>query len=133
MPPLEVRMTQGNEDICLKVSDLGGGVPMSHIPSIWSQLSISTQAERCKGLSLTRLISRYFGGDLEIVSMEGHGTESYLYLDRTGTIGECIPSIQLSDDEIGSLLDRLYYEQDQEETIHRSSEETCAESMAVTA
>ncbi|KAF9093543.1 hypothetical protein BGX27_001605, partial [Mortierella sp. AM989] len=34
------------------------------------------------GLPLARLIARYFGGDLSLISMEGHGTDSYLSLFR---------------------------------------------------
>ncbi|KAI9143326.1 histidine kinase-like ATPase [Paraphysoderma sedebokerense] len=36
------------------------------------------------GLSLSRLYARYFGGEVEVVSMEGFGTESYVYLKREG-------------------------------------------------
>ncbi|KAK9703094.1 [Pyruvate dehydrogenase (acetyl-transferring)] kinase isozyme 2 [Basidiobolus ranarum] len=131
MPPLEVRMTEGEEDICFRVSDLGGGIPMSSMSNIWDQLSNST--EKTKGLSMTRSISRYFGGDLEIVSMEGNGTESYLYLDRTGTIGECIPSVSITDEEVDSLVDTLYYEKSKEEVVRVYSNETCTERVAVTA
>ncbi|KAI7821356.1 mitochondrial branched-chain alpha-ketoacid dehydrogenase kinase-domain-containing protein [Gamsiella multidivaricata] len=34
------------------------------------------------GLPLARLIAKYFGGDLSLYSMEGHGTDSYLSLYR---------------------------------------------------
>ncbi|KAF9577098.1 hypothetical protein BGW38_007912 [Lunasporangiospora selenospora] len=34
------------------------------------------------GLPLARLIARYFGGDLSLISMEGYGTDSYLSLYR---------------------------------------------------
>ncbi|KAJ2855725.1 [Pyruvate dehydrogenase (acetyl-transferring)] kinase isozyme 2, partial [Coemansia erecta] len=35
------------------------------------------------GLPMTRQIARYFGGDLDLVSMEGVGTDAYLHLSRS--------------------------------------------------
>ncbi len=34
---------------------------------------------------------RYFGGDLQIISMEGYGTDAYLHLNRLGTSQEPLP------------------------------------------
>ena len=36
------------------------------------------------GLPLSRLYARYFGGDLQMVSMEGYGTDCYIHLKRVG-------------------------------------------------
>ena len=36
------------------------------------------------GLPLSRLYSRYFGGNLEIKSLEGYGTDAFLHLNRLG-------------------------------------------------
>jgi len=33
------------------------------------------------GLPLSRLYCRYFGGDLEVVSMESYGTDAFIYLN----------------------------------------------------
>ncbi|KAJ2118682.1 [Pyruvate dehydrogenase (acetyl-transferring)] kinase isozyme 2, partial [Coemansia sp. RSA 921] len=35
------------------------------------------------GLPMVRQIARYFGGDLDLVSMEGVGTDAYLHLSRS--------------------------------------------------
>ena len=32
------------------------------------------------GLPLSRLHARYFGGDLQVVSMDGYGTDTFIYL-----------------------------------------------------
>merc|ERR1719477_35603 len=32
------------------------------------------------GLPLSRLYARYFGGDLEVISMDGYGTDTFVYL-----------------------------------------------------
>ena len=34
------------------------------------------------GLPIARNYARYFGGDLNIMSMEGYGTDSFIYLSR---------------------------------------------------
>jgi pyruvate dehydrogenase kinase 2/3/4 len=44
------------------------------------------------GLPLSRLYSQYFGGDLDIKSMEGFGTDAYCHLNALGTNCEDIPS-----------------------------------------
>jgi pyruvate dehydrogenase kinase 2/3/4 len=40
------------------------------------------------GLPLSRLFARYFGGDLQIISMEGFGTDAYLHLKNVGDSAE---------------------------------------------
>ncbi|KAI7832030.1 hypothetical protein BX661DRAFT_179687, partial [Kickxella alabastrina] len=40
------------------------------------------------GLPMTRQIARYFGGDLDLVSMEGVGTDAYLHLSRSRNAAE---------------------------------------------
>ena len=39
----------------------------------------------------SRLYARYFGGDLQIISMEGYGTDAYLHLNRLGNVQEPLP------------------------------------------
>lgn len=43
------------------------------------------------GLTLSRLYARYFGGDLQIVSLDGHGTDVHLHVSRLGTACENLP------------------------------------------
>ena len=43
------------------------------------------------GLPISRLYARYFGGDLQVVSMEGYGTDVYLHLNRLGNVQEPLP------------------------------------------
>jgi pyruvate dehydrogenase kinase 2/3/4 len=43
------------------------------------------------GLPLSRLYARYFGGDLQIISMEGYGTDAYLHISRLGNVQEPLP------------------------------------------
>jgi pyruvate dehydrogenase kinase 2/3/4 len=43
------------------------------------------------GLPISRSYARYFGGDLSIMSMEGHGTDCFVYLTRLGNTREPLP------------------------------------------
>ena len=36
------------------------------------------------GLPISRSYARYFGGDLNLMSMEGYGTDAFLHLPRLG-------------------------------------------------
>ncbi|KAJ1721270.1 [Pyruvate dehydrogenase (acetyl-transferring)] kinase isozyme 2 [Coemansia erecta] len=110
MPMIKLVMSSGDEDVTFKVSDEGGGIPLSQMDAIWSYLkttkdpaSVASSAKNGAlssitfmkrasdmplfgvgdGLPMTRQIARYFGGDLDLVSMEGVGTDAYLHLSRS--------------------------------------------------
>ncbi|WMV09333.1 hypothetical protein MTR67_002718 [Solanum verrucosum] len=120
MSPLEVarNATEDARSICLreygsapKISDEGGGIPRSGLPKIFTYLystarnpldehsdldtidlaTVSTLAGYGYGLPISRLYARYFGGDLQIISMEGYGTDAYLHLSRLGDSQEPLP------------------------------------------
>ncbi|KAJ3410748.1 hypothetical protein HDV05_003287 [Chytridiales sp. JEL 0842] len=106
-PDIKVIVAEGKEDITIKISDEGGGIPRSGMPLIWSYMY--TTAERPGGedgyqndfrapmagfgygLPLSRLYARYFGGDLKLISMEGYGTDAYLHLSRLSDSEEPLP------------------------------------------
>jgi pyruvate dehydrogenase kinase 2/3/4 len=107
-PPIRVVVAEGNEDVTIKVSDEGGGIPRSGLQRIWTYLYSTAknpvQAEDLEvgdgpvvlagygyGLPISRLYARYFGGDLQVISMEGYGTDAYLHLSRLGNVQEPLP------------------------------------------
>ncbi|KAJ1505171.1 hypothetical protein HMI54_006202 [Coelomomyces lativittatus] len=107
-PVIKVVVSEGKEDIAIKVSDEGGGIPRSGIPLIWTYLYTTAQPPPLNpkynqsdfkapmagygyGLPLSRLYARYFGGDLRLISMEGYGTDVYLYLRRLSDSEEALP------------------------------------------
>ena len=47
------------------------------------------------GLPISRSYARYFGGDLNIMSMEGYGTDAFIYLSRLGNYGEPLSERQM--------------------------------------
>ena len=107
-PPVSVIIADGmeNEDVVIKVADEGGGIPRSEMEHVWSYLYTtadpSIQQDMFEqhqniptisspilaglgyGLPISRAYARYFGGDLDIMSMEGYGTDAFCYLVRLG-------------------------------------------------
>jgi pyruvate dehydrogenase kinase 2/3/4 len=107
-PPIKVVIADGkeNEDVVIKVSDEGGGIPRSNMNRIWSYLFTTADpaiqegmvafnenvdhsidsplAGLGYGLPISRSYARYFGGDLSIMSMEGYGTDAFVHLTRLG-------------------------------------------------
>lgn len=153
-PPIKVVIadSDSNEDVVIKVSDEGGGIPRSNTKKIWvrqprvetlpadeSFLGTMPQTSaHCAllllclftfvqsylfttadpsiqegmvgstaqsvdhgvdaplaglgyGLPISRTYCRYFGGDLSIMSMEGYGTDAFVYLARLGNSREPLP------------------------------------------
>ncbi|ROW12926.1 hypothetical protein VPNG_04643 [Cytospora leucostoma] len=105
-PVTKVIVAEGKEDITIKISDEGGGIPRSAIPLVWTYMY--TTVDRTPnldpdfdksdfkapmagfgyGLPISRLYARYFGGDLKLISMEGYGTDVYLHLNRLSSSSE---------------------------------------------
>ena len=89
-PVTKVIVAEGREDITIKISDEGGGIPRSSIPLVWTYMYTSVDqtpnldpdfdksdfkapmAGFGYGLPISRLYARYFGGDLKLISMEGY-------------------------------------------------------------
>ncbi|TDL16167.1 mitochondrial pyruvate dehydrogenase [Rickenella mellea] len=105
LPPIKVIVVEGKEDITIKISDEGGGIPRSAIPLIWTYMYTTMEGQGIDqdfhdtdfkapmagfgyGLPLSRLYARYFGGDLRLISMEGYGTDVYIHLNRLSSSRE---------------------------------------------
>ncbi|RDX91199.1 [Pyruvate dehydrogenase (acetyl-transferring)] kinase, mitochondrial [Mucuna pruriens] len=91
-PPVRLIVADGIEDVTIKVSDEGGGIARSGLPKIFTYLYSTaknpldehsefgigdnvTMAGYGYGIPISRLYARYFGGDLQIISMEGYGPD----------------------------------------------------------
>lgn len=44
-PPIKVIVVEGQEDITIKISDEGGGIPRSEMPLVWTYLYTTAQSE----------------------------------------------------------------------------------------
>ncbi|MCI4386395.1 hypothetical protein PGIGA_G00061930 [Pangasianodon gigas] len=93
LPPVKAHVTLGKEDLSIKISDCGGGVPMRKIDRLFNymystapkpMLNPSQNAAPLAGfgygLPISRLYARYFQGDLCLYSIEGLGTHAVIYL-----------------------------------------------------
>lgn len=92
-PKIKVNLVLGAEDLTIKMSDLGGGIPRSQIDMLFQYMYSTAPrpqpgssdvtvplAGYGYGLPLSRLYARYFQGDLQIYSVEGYGTDAMVYL-----------------------------------------------------
>ncbi|KAF5365097.1 hypothetical protein D9758_011005 [Tetrapyrgos nigripes] len=114
-PPIKVIVVEGKEDITIKISDEGGGIPRSAMGLIWTYMYTTMESGGLAdleneegtefhgsdfkapmagfgyGLPLSRLYARYFGGDLRLISMDGFGTDVYIHLNRLSAAREPLP------------------------------------------
>ncbi|CAH8453913.1 unnamed protein product [Schistosoma haematobium] len=108
LPPIKVLIATGQENVAIKISDLGGGIPRSQMDLVFNYTyTTAGQAKRCGetsslsmeprppgqgtsapmagygyGLPLSRLYAKYFNGDLILSGVEGYGTDAIVYLKR---------------------------------------------------
>jgi len=110
IPPISVRVFKTKNDITVKISDVGGGIsraasgkifnymystaPQVVIPEGGGSLGAGLSAESLPmhglgyGLPLSRLYARYFKGDIQIASVDGFGTDVYVYLQRLSHLAQ---------------------------------------------
>lgn len=97
MPPVTVRIAtnKSKETATVVVSDQGGGIPREDMSKIMSYTFTSTNKNALDGdaeptllagygygLPMSRIHARLFGGDLTLQSVEGYGTDAYLFLKK---------------------------------------------------
>ncbi|CAF1063273.1 unnamed protein product [Adineta ricciae] len=96
LPPIKVDIVKAKEDLTIRISDRGGGIPRSKADKIFRYMystaprPVSLHDSQHSGpiplagfgygLPISRLYARYFNGDLEIHSIDGYGTDAYIYL-----------------------------------------------------
>ncbi|XP_072517475.1 pyruvate dehydrogenase kinase, isozyme 3b isoform X1 [Salminus brasiliensis] len=93
LPPVKALVTLGKEDLSIKISDQGGGVPLRKIDRLFNYMYSTAPTPRLNssqaaaplagfgyGLPISRLYARYFQGDLNLYSLEGVGTHAVIYL-----------------------------------------------------
>ncbi|XP_034049453.1 pyruvate dehydrogenase (acetyl-transferring) kinase isozyme 2, mitochondrial [Thalassophryne amazonica] len=97
LPPIQVLVSLGGEDMSIKVSDRGGGFPLRKMEKLFSYMYSTAPAPQIGdntrpplagfgyGLPISRLYANYFQGDLQLYSMQGIGTDAVIYLKALST------------------------------------------------
>ncbi|NWH67799.1 PDK2 kinase, partial [Geococcyx californianus] len=96
LPPIKVMVALGQEDLSIKMSDRGMGVPLRKIERLFSYMYSTAPTPQLGaggaplagfgyGLPISRLYAKYFQGDLQLFSMEGFGTDAVIYLKALST------------------------------------------------
>ncbi|CDW56004.1 Probable [pyruvate dehydrogenase [lipoamide]] kin ase, mitochondrial [Trichuris trichiura] len=106
LPDVNVQVVKGKEDLSIRISDNGGGVPCRLVGNLFNYLYTTASLPSPElhepsapmaglgyGLPVSRLYARYFHGDLFLVSMEGYGSDAYVYLKALAVeASEVIPA-----------------------------------------
>lgn len=102
IPDISCQIIKTLDDITIKISDRGGGIkratrgkifqymystaPNVSIPHGGGSYGAGLESQNLPmhglgyGLPLSRLYARYFKGDIQIASVDGYGTDVYVYL-----------------------------------------------------
>lgn len=93
LPPLDLLVCKGREDVSIRLADQGGGVPRMDMEKIFNYLystatppTDNASGENAPlagygyGLPLARLYAKYFNGDLVLNTVDGFGTDALIYL-----------------------------------------------------
>jgi len=99
LPPVQVSIFSGTDEVTIKVSDSGGGINPDKLSQVWEYAfttvnheeqtpeglsafvnDVKPMAGEGFGLPMARVYARYFGGDLTMHSVHRHGTEVYVRL-----------------------------------------------------
>ncbi|KAJ2842455.1 hypothetical protein IWW36_005901, partial [Coemansia brasiliensis] len=105
-----VTISKGNGRVAIRIRDCGGGIPVEIHDKIFEYSFTTTEHQSTDdaegvassdgslhiadnlvsglgfGLPMTKIYAEYFGGSLNLISMEGHGCDTFLEL----------PSIKIS-------------------------------------
>lgn len=112
LPPIRVTICSNENDVLFRISDQGGGIPSDVYRHIWSYghlprfntlrtlPQLAARIAELKndqfigapplgiGLPMSRVYAEYWGGDMNVVSMPGWGTDAYVRIPRFGTQNE---------------------------------------------
>ena len=94
---INIYMSEGTDDIIIKISDYGKGMNKDKIPELFSYSYSEVDREYLinslennrfimsgygHGLPISKLYAQYFGGDIQILTFKGIGTDTIIYLNK---------------------------------------------------
>ncbi|KAI8051366.1 branched-chain alpha-ketoacid dehydrogenase, partial [Gilbertella persicaria] len=108
--PKEIKVTlcSNPTDVLFRISDQGGGMSKQMFRHLWSyghgrrfgnmdkvqelEAKLNEHEKMIMrlgiGLPMSRVYAEYWGGDINLVTMEGYGTDAYVRIPRLGTTSE---------------------------------------------
>ncbi|TPX54173.1 hypothetical protein SeMB42_g00405 [Synchytrium endobioticum] len=112
LPPIEVTIGRGLEEISFRVRDQGGGIPEHELNKVWeysyttvpkyneSESDALSTISRMNmqrgmggpmaglgfGLPMSRIYAQYFGGTMDIKVVEAHGCDAFLMVPNISTL-----------------------------------------------
>ncbi|KAJ1959500.1 [Pyruvate dehydrogenase (acetyl-transferring)] kinase 2, mitochondrial [Dispira parvispora] len=124
-PPIRVTICEGHTTLVFRISDQGGGISTDILPHIWeygqgnhNSLSnlhhvthmaakvddpLSNSAPLTHlgiGLPMSRVYATYWGGNVQVHTMEGFGTDVYVHVPKLGNQQEHIEIGEENDDNV---------------------------------
>lgn len=144
IPPVEVTVSANAKDVFFRISDQAGGIPSERYGQLWSYqnrhhlgnlergilkmpMDMRERAEQATdlghehvgmGLPMSRVYAEYWGGELQVMTMDGYGTDAYVRIPRLGTNAE---NLGLEDNPAAVKNERRKAKQQQQQ---QSSHET---------
>lgn len=114
---IRVTLCSNETDVLFRISDKSGGMSKSKMENLWSYSNYNRFGNMNKiqqleakvnehehlmirlgiGLPMSRVYAEYWNGDINIMSMDGYGTDAYVRIPRLGINNENIST--------GSILD----------------------------
>jgi pyruvate dehydrogenase kinase 2/3/4 len=88
-PKITIKISNGEEDLSIMVSDEAKGMPLMKFGDLFNLETFLNN----QGLAYCTMLAEYFGGDLEMCSMENLGTDACLYFTKNGNVCENVPEI----------------------------------------
>eukprot|EP00913_Durusdinium_trenchii_P014245 g13365.t1 len=108
VPPIVIRVASDESQVVMDIFDRGGGIPFPLQQKVWSYMystrrgtrgAVDSEASEATplagfgvGLPLSRLYAEYIGGSLQLVSMPNFGTHAFLFLERSDSRKEGMPT-----------------------------------------
>ncbi|KAG0768121.1 hypothetical protein G6F57_005262 [Rhizopus arrhizus] len=112
-PPIKVTVSANDSNVYFRVSDQGGGITRNRYERIWSYqarakvgdfnafkavekipVTINERANQASqmgshrlgiGLTMSKIYAEYWGGELQMITMDGYGTDVYVRIPKLGT------------------------------------------------
>lgn len=112
-PPIKATVSANDSNVYFRVSDQGGGITRNRYERIWSYqarakvgdfnafkavekipVTINERANQASqmgshrlgiGLTMSKIYAEYWGGELQMITMDGYGTDVYVRIPKLGT------------------------------------------------